>query len=129
MGARDGAARTRCWERRGAGGALLAVRDVEDAQRPPPSKAKDFLGAAMTLAIIGVIFLFVVNGLASPCLAEPKPRPGLGACTGITSIATHIRGIATLCVIGCAALAVAVFIWYMFWGYKTNGLAREDRGG
>jgi len=113
----------------------LTVRDLdeldrpEELYRPPPSKAKDFLGAAMTLAILGVIFLFVTNGLASPCLAAPKPRTGTGACSGITSIASHIRGVATLCVIGCAALAMAVFIWYMFWGYKKNGLAGEDRGG
>ena len=26
------------------------------------------------------------------------------------------------------ALAVIAFIWYMFWGYKTNGQAGDDRG-
>jgi hypothetical protein len=101
----------------------------EEMYRPPPSKAKDFLGAAMTLAIIGVIFLFVTNSLASPCLAAPKPRAGVAACAGISSVASHIRGIATVCVIGCAALAIAAFIWYMFWGYKANRAAGEDRGG
>ena len=134
MGSRDGAARVRCWERRRAGATLVTVGDLdeldrpEEFHRPPPSRAKDFLGAAMTLAIVGVIFLFVTNSVASPCLAAPKRRTGPGACSGITSIASHIRGIATLCVICLATLAAAAFIWYMFWGYK-RGRAREDRGG
>jgi hypothetical protein len=134
MGSREGAPRARCWQRRQAGATLLTAGDLdeldrpEEVFRPPPSRAKDFLAAAMTLAIIGVIFLQVTNTLASPCLAAPKPRRGLGACSGISSIASHIRGIATVCVIGLAALAAAAFIWYMFWGYKS-GPAREDRGG
>jgi hypothetical protein len=134
MESRDGAPRARRWQRRRAGAALLTARDLdeldrpEEIYRPPPTKAKDFLGAAMTLAIVGAIFLLVTNTLASPCVAAPKPRTGLGACSGISSIASHIRGIAALCVLGCAALAAAAFIWYMFWGYKTNGLAREERG-
>jgi hypothetical protein len=135
MGSRDGTPRVRRWQRRRAGGAEPTVRDLdeldrpEEFYRPPPSRAKDALGAAMTIAIIGVIFLFVTNTLASPCLAAPKPRAGLRACSGITSIASHIRGIVTLCVIGCAALAVAAFIWYMLWGYKANRLTGGDRGG
>jgi hypothetical protein len=135
MEPRDGTPRVRRWQRRRADGALLTVRDLdeldrpEELYRPQPSKAKDFLGAAMTLAILGVIFLFVTNGLASPCLAAPKPRTGPGACSGITAIATHIRGFATLCVIGFAALAIAAFIWYLLWGYKTGGRAGEDQGG
>ncbi len=134
MGSRDGAPRARCWQRR-AGGAVVTVRDLdeldrpEEFHRPPSSRAKDVLGAAMTLAIIGVIVLFVINSLASPCLAAPKPRTGPGACSGITSLASHVRGIASLCVIGCVTLAVAAFIWYMFWGYKSNRLAGGDRGG
>jgi hypothetical protein len=134
MGSRDGARRARCWQRRQPGATLVTAGDLdeldrpEEVHRPPPSRAKNFLGAAMTLAIVGVIFLQVTNSLASPCLAARKPRPGPGACSGITSLASHIRGIATLCVIGLAALAAAAFIWYMFWGYKS-GLAREDRGG
>jgi hypothetical protein len=134
MGSPGGAPRARCWQRRQADATPLTAGDLdeldrpEDIHRPPPSRAKDFLAAAMTLAIIGVIFLQVTNTLASPCLTAPKPRRGLGACSGITSIASHIRGIATLCVIGLAALAAAAFIWYMFWGYKS-GPPREDRGG
>jgi hypothetical protein len=27
-----------------------------------------------------------------------------------------------------AELAVIAFVWYMFWGYKTNGQAKGDRG-
>jgi len=83
----------------------------------------------MTLAILGVIFLFVTNSLASLCTAGLKPRTGPGACSGIPAIASHIRGIMSLCVLACGALAVAAFIWYIFWGYKTNGQAGEDRRG
>jgi hypothetical protein len=134
MGSRDRPAGARRWQRRRAGGAQVTVRDLdeldrpEEIYRPPPTKAKDFLGVAMTLAIIGAIFLFVINILASPCVAA-KPRAGAAACSGISSIASHIRGIATLCVIGCAVLAIAAFIWYMFWGYKTKRPTGEDRGG
>ena len=105
---------------------MVTVRDLdeldrpEEYYRPPPSKAKDFLGAAMTLAIIGAIFLSVTYNLAAPCLAAPRPQAGRGGCSGIASVASHIRGVATLCVIGCAALAVAAFIWYMVRGHKTN---------
>jgi hypothetical protein len=135
MGSRDRASRLSRRERRRVGGAVVTVRDLDELQRleefhrPPPSKAKDFLGAAMTLAIIGVLFLFVTNSLASPCLTAPKPRRGPAACSGITSIASHIRGVATLCVIGFAALAIAAFIWYLLWGYKTGGRAGEDQDG
>ena len=133
MGTRGGAPRARRWQRRRAD-ATLTVRDLDELERPeeyfrpPPSKAKDFLGAAMTLAIIGAIFLSVTYNLAGPCLAAPKPRSGPGACSGIASIASHIRGVVTLCVIGCAAVAVAAFIWYMVWGYKRNEQAVKDRG-
>jgi hypothetical protein len=126
--------RARCWQRQQAGATVLTAGDLdeldrpEDLYRPPPSRAKNYLGAAMTLAIVGVIFLQVTNSLASPCLAAPRPRPGRRACSGMTAIAMHIRGVTTMFVIGLAALAAAAFIWYMFWGYKS-GLAREDRGG
>ena len=134
MGSRGGTPRARCWRRRQAGATLLTAGDLdeldrpEEIYRPRPSRAKDFLGAAMTLAIVGAIFLLVTNSLASPCLAALKRRAGASACSGITSFATHIRGIATLCVLGCAALAAAAFIWYMLWGYKATRLAGEDRG-
>lgn len=134
MGSRGGTPRARCWQRRQAGATLLTVGDLdeldrpEEIYRPRPSRAKDFLGAAMTLAVVGAIFLFVTNSLASPCLAAPKRRAGPAACSGVTAFASHIRGIADLFVLGCAALAAAAFIWYMFWGYKRNGTAGGNRG-
>ena len=30
-------------------------------------------------------------------------------------------------VAACAALAAIAVIWYMFWGYKAKGQARETR--
>jgi hypothetical protein len=105
MGSRE-AARVRCWQRwqgsqdapRAGGGGM--------PQRAPRHGAKDFLGAAATLAIVGAILLFLTNGVAA-----------------------HIRGIMTLCVLACGVLAVGAFIWYIFWGYKTNGPAGEYRDG
>jgi hypothetical protein len=122
MGSRDGAARIRCWERRRAARDALTVR-LQYPPRPPAHRGKDFLGAAMTLAIAGAILLFLTNGLASYCTAEPDPRTGSRICTGVPALAAHIRPIETLCVSACGALAVIAFIWYMFWGYKTNGQA------
>lgn len=83
--------------------------------------AKDVLGATVTLAIVGVYLLQVTNALASRCGARPKPHGGLGACTGVSALASHVHALVTVCVGVCAALAVIVFIWYMFWGYKVNG--------
>ena len=128
MGSRDGAPRIRCWERRRAGRDALTVR-LQYPPRPPPRPAKDFLGAAMTAAIVGAILLFLTNGLASHCTAEPGLRTGSRVCSGVPAIAAHIRGIETLCVLACGALAVAAFIWYMLWGYKTNGQASGSRDG
>jgi hypothetical protein len=129
MGSRDGVARIRCWELRRADKDPLMVSGFEEPGRPLPHRAKDFLGAAMTLAIIGAIFLSVTDSVASHCTSEPKPQAGRGACSGIPAIASHVRGIGTLCVLACAALAAIAFIWYMFWGYKTNGQVGEGRGG
>jgi hypothetical protein len=120
MGSRDGAARVRSWQQwqEGAGGA-----------RPPPGwrrlVAKDFLGATATLAIVGAILLFLTNGVAAHCAATADPRTGTRVCTGAVGVAAHIRGIMTLCVLACGVLAVGAFIWYIFWGYKTNGPAGE----
>ena len=122
MGSRGGPPRIRCWERRRAGRDALTVR-LQYPPRPPPRRAKDFLGAAMTAAIIGAILLFLTNGLASHCAAEPDPRTGSRVCSGVPALAAHIRPVETLCVLACAALAVAAFVWYMCWGYKTNGQA------
>jgi hypothetical protein len=124
MGSRDGAARVRSWRQwqEGTGGS-----------RPPPGwrrlGGKDFLGAAATLAIIGAILLFLTNGLAAHCAAVADPRTGARVCTGAAAVAAHIRGIMTLCVLGCGALAVAAFIWYVCWGYKANQPMESGRGG
>jgi hypothetical protein len=108
--------RVRCWQRWQAGlGPSTAPR------RPPSGIARDFLGAAMTLAIIGAIVLQATNRLASQCAAGPNPRTGPGTCSGVSAIAHHVDGVVTLCAIACAALAAAAFIWYMFWGYKSTG--------
>ena len=81
MGSRDRVPRIRCWERRRAGRDTLTVR-LQYPPRPAPHRGKDFLGAAMTVAIIGAILLFLTNGLASYCTAEPDPRTGSRVCTG-----------------------------------------------
>ena len=73
-----------------AGSGGKAGRDPSAAARWPPSSiAKDFLGVAMTLAIIGAIVLQATNRLASPCGAGPNPRPGPGACSGVSALADH----------------------------------------
>jgi hypothetical protein len=112
------AGRIRCWQRWQAGPDPSAA-----PRRPPSSIGKDFLGAAMTLAIIGAIVLQATNRLASQCGTGPNPRAGSGACSGVPAIAQHIDGVVTLCALGCAALAATAFIWYMFWGYKSAGQA------
>ncbi len=93
----------------------------------PPHLAKDFLGAAVTLAVIGAILLQVTDGLASRCGAELNKRTGPATCSGMAAIANHAQRVVTLCVIGCAALAVIAFIWYMLWGYKVNGQVAGNR--
>lgn len=122
MGSRDEAARVRSWQQwqKGTG----------DPGPPPGWRrlvAKDFLGATATLAIIGAILLSLTNGVAAHCAAA-DPRTGARVCTGATAVAAHIRGIMSLCVLACGALAVAAFIWYIFWGYKTNGPMGMDGG-
>jgi len=99
----------------------------EELQRPPPHLAKDFLGAAATLAITGVILLQVTNSLARPCRAQLNPRAGPGTCAGISAIANHAHGVVTWGAAACAALAAATFVWYMFWGYKANRHLRGNR--
>jgi ABC-type Fe3+-siderophore transport system permease subunit len=100
----------------------------EELQRPPAHRAKDFLGAAATLAIAGAILLQVINSLARPCGAQLNPRAGPGACVGISAIANHAHGVVTWGAAACAALAAATFVWYMFWGYKANGHLRGNGG-
>jgi len=124
MGSRAGPARVRSWQQ---------WQEGTGDSRPPPGwrrlVAKDFLGATATLAIIGAMLLFLTNGVAAHCAAAADPRTGARVCTGATAVAAHIRGIMTLCVLVCGALAVAAFIWYMFRGDKTSRPVGEDRGG
>src|SRR5215831_10816126 len=120
MGTGERAGRIRCWQRWEAG------RDPS-ASRWPSSIAKDFLGAAMTLAIIGAIVLQATNRLASQCGPRPDTRAGPGACSGVPAIAHPLDGVVTLCAIACAALAAAAFVWYMLWGYKSAGQADGNR--
>ena len=122
MGSGEPAGRVRCWQR------WQASRDPSAAPRWRPSSiAKDFLGAAMTLAIIGAIVLQATNRLASPCAAGANPRTGPGACSGVSALAHHVDGVVTLLAIACAALAATAFVWYMFWGYKSTGQAGGNR--
>jgi hypothetical protein len=92
-------------------------------RRPQPHKAKDFLGAVVTLAVLGAILLDVTNVLASRCGAELNQRTGPSSCTGMAAVAHHVHAALALSVAACAAVAVTAFIWYVFWGYKTNGPA------
>jgi hypothetical protein len=89
--------------------------------KKPPHVAKDFLGAVVTLAIIGALVLQATDVLASHCRTEPNPHTGPRRCSGIAAVAHHAAGAVTLSVAACAALAVTAFIWYIFWGYKTRG--------
>lgn len=107
---------------------LSAIPGFGEKRRPSPHVAKDFLGAVFTLAIVGVFGLQVTNGLASRCGTGLNPHAH-AACSGVAAVARHAQGAVTLIVISCAALAALSFIWYMFWGYKTNGRAGEDPGG
>ena len=104
---------------------LSKIGGFGEPRRPQPHRAKDFLGAVVTLAIIGAILLEVTNVLASRCGAALSPRTGPGSCTGIAAVAHHVRAAVTLSVAACAAVAVTAFIWYVFWGYKTNGPAED----
>jgi hypothetical protein len=102
---------------------LSKIGGFGEPRAPQPHKAKDFLGAVVTLAVIGAILLEVTNVLASRCAAELNPRTGSGSCTGMAAVAHHVHAAVTLSVAACAAVAVAAFIWYVCWGYKTNGPA------
>ena len=117
MGPGEPAGRARCWQRWQAG------RDPFGPRRPRFSIAKDFLGATVTLAIVGAIVLQATNRLASPCGAGPNPRTGPGACSGVSALAHHVDGIVTLCALASAVLAAAAFTWYMLWGYKSTAQA------
>ena len=98
---------------------MSAASDFDAPRTPSRHKAKDVLGAIVTLALVGAFFLQFTDGLASRC------RPGFGrgatqACSGIAAIADHSRGAVTLSVCIAGAMAVVAFIWYVIWGYKTK---------
>jgi hypothetical protein len=105
---------------------LSAIPGFGETGRPSPHLAKDFLGAAVTLAIVGVFGLQVTNGLASRC-GTGLNRHAHAACSGVAAVARHAQGVVTLIVISCAVLAVMSFIWYMLWGYKTSAQVRKYR--
>lgn len=99
---------------------LAAVSGTGDYHRRPSRMAKDVLGAAMTLAIIGAILLQVTDGLASRCRAGLNAHARPGGCSGMAAIAHHAQPAVTLGVSACAALAVTAFTWYMLRGYGTR---------
>ena len=126
MSSHDPAGRVRCWQRHPVGKVALTTGGFGAPQRRP-QVGKDFLGAAMTLAIIGAIVLQATNRLASQCGPGPGPHTGPGACSGLPAIASHVHGVMTLFVGACAVLAAIAFVWYMLWGYKTNGQLRDNQ--
>ena len=121
MGSGEPAGRIRCWQR------WQASQDPSVPRRPPSGIAKDFLGAAVTLAIVGVLVLQATDRLASQCGEAPGPRTGPRACSGGAAIAHHVDGVVALCALACAVLAAAAFVWYMLWGYKSAGQAGGNR--
>jgi hypothetical protein len=103
---------------------MSAASDYGAPRTTSRHKAKDVLGAIVTLALVGAFVLQLTDGLASRC------RPGLGrgapqSCSGIAAIAEHSQGAVTLSVCLAAAMAVIAFIWYMIWGYKTKAKSHE----
>lgn len=100
-----------------------AISGFDRPHRPRRHPAKDFLGAAVTLAIIGIFVLQLTDGLARRCGTGPKSRTAPGSCSGAAAVAHHAQPVVTLSFAACAALAVISFIWYLLWGYKTNGQA------
>jgi hypothetical protein len=103
---------------------LPPASGLGDPPGPPPHRAKDWLGAIVTIAIIGAILVQLTYGLASRCGVAPTSRDRPGTCSGLAAMANHARGPVTLAVAACGALAAIAFAWYMLWGYKTGGQAR-----
>jgi hypothetical protein len=100
-----------------------AISGFDRPHRPRRHPAKDFLGAAVSLAIIGAFLLQLTDAAAHRCEAGPKSHTGPGSCSGPAAFAHHAQPLVTVSVAACAALAVIAFIWYLLWGYKTNGQA------
>jgi hypothetical protein len=100
-----------------------AISGFDRPHRPRRHPAKDFLGAAVSLAIIGVFVLQLTDAAARRCEAGPKSRTSPGSCSGAAAVAHHAQPVVTLSFAACAVLAVVAFVWYLLWGYKTNGQA------
>jgi hypothetical protein len=100
-----------------------AISGFDRPHRPRRHPAKDFLGAAVSLAIVGAFLLQLTDAAAHRCKAGPKSRTGPGNCSGAAAFAHHAQPMVTLSVAACATLAVIAFIWYLLWGYKANGQA------
>src|SRR5215831_4305018 len=100
-----------------------AISGFDRPHRPRRHPAKDFLGATVTLAIIGLFVLQLTDAAAHRCEAGTKSRTGTGNCSGAAAVAHHAQPVVTLSVAACAVLAVIAFIWYLLWGYKTKGQA------
>jgi hypothetical protein len=90
----------------------------EELHRPRSHLAKDLLGGAATLTIIGAILLYVTNSIAVRCRAPASSR--LGACSGVPAFANRADPFVTWTVAACAAVTIIGFAWYMLWGYKVH---------
>jgi hypothetical protein len=123
MGWRGRAARRERRQLRRLSKELSMIPGFGESPGPSPHLAKDFLGAAVTLAIIGLYGLQLTNGLASRCAAGRGARGRHGACSGAAALAHHVQGVVSLTVVACAVLAVIAFIWYLVWGYRMPGSA------
>src|SRR5215831_19157515 len=121
MGSGEPAGRARCWQRWQAG------RDPSAPRRPPSSIAKDLLGAAMTLAIIGAIVLQATNRLAIPCSAGRDPRTGPGACSGASAPPHQAAGPCPFSPTPAAARAGGPFVGKFFGGKKGGGRGGGNR--
>jgi hypothetical protein len=71
-----------------------------------PSRGQGFLGAAISVTIVGAILLYYTNAVASPCRADVKS----GACSGLAAAAHHIQGPLSICVIASVAVFAITFI-------------------
>jgi hypothetical protein len=116
--------RMRCWQMRQGSEGAFGISDHLGSRRRSAHMAKDVLGAVVTLAVIGIFVLQATNRLASPCNRKFSERTGSGTCSGLSAIANHAHEIVMLCVIACTSMAAVAFVWYMVWGYKTQGRTR-----
>jgi hypothetical protein len=120
--------RMRCWQMRQGSEGAFGISDHLGSPRRSAYTAKDVLGAVVSLAVIGVFILQATNRLAGPCNRKFGERTGSGTgpgtCSGMSAIANHAHEIVALCVIACTSMAAVAFVWYMIWGYKTQGRTR-----